>query len=101
MNKSIFEIDVDFITEIINNAVKQAVEKHVQLKSDLPPLLTRQQLMELLDIKSTKASELLNREDFPVIREFGHPRVPTHLLMKWIEEHTDWVKEHAGNNYIL
>ncbi|KOP68935.1 hypothetical protein AMS62_03350 [Bacillus sp. FJAT-18019] len=79
----------------MNNAVDQAIERH-GLKSTLPPILTKQELMDLLDIKATKASELLNREDFPVIREFGHPRVPTHSLMIWIDEHTDWIRDNSG-----
>ncbi|WP_223264039.1 hypothetical protein [Paenibacillus sp. IHB B 3084] len=55
--------------------------------------------MELLDIGATKATELLNRDDFPVIREFGHPRVPTRLFMEWVESHTDWINENAGNEW--
>ncbi|MBG9795619.1 hypothetical protein ABD76_25430 [Paenibacillus dendritiformis] len=100
MHKSIFEVDVDFLSEIINNAIKKAFD-NLKVKNELPLLLTRTQLMELLDIGSTKASELLNREDFPVIREFGHPRVPTHLFMIWIEEHTEWVRENTGNKSII
>lgn len=92
------DIDLDSLQQVINNAVDEAIERHA-LKSQLPPLLTKPQLQDFLDIGTTKASELLNREDFPVIREFGHPRVPTHLLMIWIDEHTDWVRENAGNQW--
>nr|WP_244864927.1 DNA-binding protein [Xylanibacillus composti] len=63
--------------------------------SKWPPVLSRTKLMEFLGIKETKASELMNRADFPVIREFGHPKVPTHLLLKWIDSHTDWVEENS------
>ncbi|MFU1797327.1 DNA-binding protein [Paenibacillus azoreducens] len=90
------EMDFEQLQAAINAAVDQAMERH-SLKSSLPPLLTKSQLMDLLDIGSTKASELLNRKDFPVIREFGHPRVPTELLMTWITEHTDWIRENAGD----
>ncbi|WP_342576407.1 DNA-binding protein [Paenibacillus sp. FSL M8-0142] len=97
MEAGIFKVQVDFgqLQDAINEAVDQAIERHA-LKSSLPPILTKQQLMDLLDVGATKASELLNRNDFPVIREFGHPRVPTHSLMTWIDEHTEWIRDNAG-----
>nr|WP_318842587.1 DNA-binding protein [Paenibacillus massiliensis] len=67
--------------------------------NQLPPLMTKTQLMELLDIGTTKAAELLNREDFPVIREFGHPRVPTRLFLEWVESHTEWISANAGDGW--
>lgn len=98
---SMFKVDLDLskLQEAISTAVDEALERHV-LKSSLPTLLTKTQLMELLDIKATKASELLNREDFPVIREFGHPRVPTHSLLVWIDEHTEWVRQNTGEAWL-
>ncbi|MGG3278838.1 DNA-binding protein [Paenibacillus solani] len=97
MESSFLQVQFDYtqLQDAINIAVDQALERHT-LKSSLPPLLTKSQLMDLLDIGATKASELLNREDFPVIREFGHPRVPTHSLMIWIDEHTDWIRDNSG-----
>ena len=92
-----FDIDLSKFEQAIHDAVQKAFEKH-SFANSLPPLLTKSQLMDLLGIKATKAAELLNREDFPVIREFGHPRVPTHLLMVWIEEHTDWVRGNDATN---
>nr|WP_236338540.1 DNA-binding protein [Paenibacillus plantiphilus] len=83
---------------MINAAVDSAIKKH-SFSSSMPPLLTRTQLMELLEIGSTKTSELLGRNDFPVCREFGNPRVPTHLLMKWIDEHTEWINNNAGTKW--
>lgn len=97
MEAGIFKVQVDFgqLQDAINDAVDQAIQRHA-LKSSLPPILTKQQLMDLLDVGATKAGELLNREDFPVIREFGHPRVPTHSLMIWIDEHTEWIRDNVG-----
>lgn len=97
METGIFKVQVDFgqLQDAINDAVDQAIQRHA-LKSSLPPILTKQQLMDLLDVGATKAGELLNREDFPVIREFGHPRVPTHSLMIWIDEHTEWIRDNVG-----
>lgn len=91
------EFDYDQLQLMINEAINNAFQN--QVSSNLPPLLTKTQLMDLLDIKNTKASELLNRKDFPVIREFGHPRVPTHSLLIWIDEHTEWIKDNAGEKW--
>lgn len=90
------EMDVDQLQNVIETAITKAIEKHAFI-NNLPPLLTKTQFQELLDIGSTKAAELFNRPDFPVIREFGHPRVPTQLLFIWIYGHTDWVQKNAKN----
>lgn len=102
METGLFKIDLDLsqLQAAINDAVDKAIERH-SFQSQLKPLLTKNDLMDLLEIGATKASELLNREDFPVTREFGHPRVPSHLLLIWIEEHTDWVRDNAGANWKL
>ncbi|MBO7747382.1 DNA-binding protein [Paenibacillus sp. MWE-103] len=92
-----FEFDYEQLQGIINSAVDSALERH-SLMNTLPPILNRTQFMELLDIGATKAAELLNREDFPVIRELGHPRILTHLLLQWCEEHTEWIKDNAGRS---
>ncbi|MFC5647652.1 DNA-binding protein [Paenibacillus solisilvae] len=93
-----FEIDNELMQAMINAAVDSALEKH-SLASSLPPIFNRTQFMELLDIGPTKAAELLNREDFPVIRELGHPRVLTHLFLQWCETYTDWIGKNAGPAY--
>lgn len=71
------------------------VIKEIRALLDLPPLLTRTQFMKLVGIGETKCAELFNRRDFPVNREFGHPRVPTELLFEWINANTDWVRANA------
>lgn len=93
---SIVLIETEDLEKIISKAVSTALEGHVS--NNLPPLLTRQQFMELLEIGATKAAELFNRPGFPVTREFGNPRVITRLLLLWAEENSDWMREHAGNN---
>lgn len=62
---------------------------------ELPPLLTIADLMELMNIKRTKASELLGRPDFPVLREVG-VLIPTDKLFEWIDRHTQWVDDNTG-----
>jgi hypothetical protein len=92
------ELDEQLLKKVVSEAVSAALEQ-TKPTSSLPPVLTRTQLMELLDIKSTKAAELFNRQDFPVTRELGHPRVLTHLLIQWLEDHTDWVGKNTGPAY--
>ncbi|WP_026678182.1 hypothetical protein [Fictibacillus gelatini] len=82
---------MDIIAAKIAEKAFEKLKEKMDTANQWPPLLTRDQLKDFLGIKDTKASELLNRADFPVIREFGRPKVPTHMLMKWIEEHTEWM----------
>ncbi|HDX9652512.1 TPA: helix-turn-helix domain-containing protein [Bacillus wiedmannii] len=85
-----FNFDIESFRQIIREEVQKATE-HLQQTKELPPFLTITEMMELLHIKRTKASELLNRSDFPVCREAG-VLIPTHLLFKWMEQHTEWVE---------
>ncbi len=88
------EMDIEQLQAVINDAVDKAFERHA-LKNDLPALLNKNQLKEVLGIKETKATELLNRADFPVLRSAGFPRVPTKHLFQWIDENTDWIRKHG------
>ncbi|OQM47550.1 hypothetical protein B6A27_00210 [Anoxybacillus sp. UARK-01] len=93
-----FEISIDQIRQVIHEEVTKAVDEVMKYRqSQLPPMLTRKQLMELFNISQTKCSELLNRADFPVFREAG-VLIPTHLLFKWIEKNTRWVTENTDFN---
>jgi len=90
-------------TTALEKAIQQAYEQGVndaRKKFELPPLLTRKEFMELTGIGSTKCNELFNRPDFPVIREFGHPRVPTRELFEWISENTQ-NRHHFTNESFL
>lgn len=90
-------MESDDLAKLIAQVVEQKIREHaVQVPSGLPPVLTKTQFCELLDISLPKAGELFKRPDFPVNREFGNPRIPTNLLLKWIEDHTDWVDANAG-----
>ena len=91
------QVNLDFtddaFREVLRQEIKNAVEEVVR-QNQLPPLLTRKEFMKLLNISETKASELLNRVDFPVFREAGI-LIPTHLLFKWIEKNTRWIGENT------
>lgn len=88
-------IDTEQLQELINDAVDQAIKRH-DVQNTLPPLLTRREFMELMQIGESKCAELFHRQDFPVNREFGHPRVDTALLIDWIHRHSNWVEENAS-----
>lgn len=79
----------DEVKMIVDELVKQLIpeiRKEIELVNQLPPLLTRKQFMDLVEISSTKCNELFNRADFPVTRELGHPRVVTAKFFEWLEE---------------
>lgn len=84
----------ELATEIKNQLAPMIIDE-IRVQYEIPPLLTRKQFMELVGIGETKCAELFNREDFPVCREFGHPRVRTEKLFEWIDANTDWVKANA------
>ncbi len=90
----VFGLVDENIREIFREEIKRSITEVLQ-QDQLPPLLTRKQLMKLFNIGETKTSELINRSDFPVFREAG-VLVPTHLLFKWIEQHTRWVDENTS-----
>lgn len=92
------EIDEDQFKRLMSDVVRSVLSEAMVIQS-LPPILNKEGLMRTMDIGATKASELLNREDFPVTRALGQPRILTHLLLQWLEDHTDWVEKNAGPAY--
>ncbi|GGB41396.1 hypothetical protein F3157_07945 [Virgibacillus dakarensis] len=70
------------VTEIKNQLIPVLIQELHQ--KELPPLLTRKQFMELVDISANKCNELFHRSDFPVTRELGHPRVITKDFFNWL-----------------
>jgi len=75
------------MSELINGLkveIVSALREEIKAEKELPPLLNRKQFMELTGISTTKCAELFKRSDFPVIRDFGNPKVPTKLLFDWI-----------------
>ena len=76
-------LDSEQLQQMINEAVDKAIERHA-LKEQLPPTLTKTQFQELMGISHAKASELINRSNFPVTRELGHPRINIAKLLQWL-----------------
>ncbi|WP_106494934.1 hypothetical protein [Lentibacillus sp. Marseille-P4043] len=70
------------VTEIKNQLVPVLIQE--LREKELPPLLTRKQFMDLVDISANKCNELFHRKDFPVNRELGHPRVVTKDFFNWV-----------------
>lgn len=90
-----FQFDTTAFREMIREEVQFVIANQQPIQiTELPPLLTRNQLKELLHIKDTKVAELLARNDFPVLREAG-VLIPTHLLMQWIEVNTQWIQKNT------
>lgn len=81
------------IRQIIREEINKVVEE-LHAQNELPPFLTRAEMMELLRIGPTKATELLNRNDFPVFREAGL-LIPTEMLFEWIKRNTRWVEKNT------
>lgn len=95
MHISLEQLEAQLLEEHLKLLFEKAYEqgvKDAQQKYALPPLLTRRQFMELVGISGTKCAELFNRADFPVNREFGHPRVPTEQLFEWIKANDGRIK---------
>lgn len=87
--------DLRQIIQEENEKIKKELLLETKSKQ-LPPLLTRKEIMQLFHIGQTKTSELLGRADFPVFRQAG-VLIPTKQLFEWIDRHTDWIE--TNTNY--
>lgn len=86
--KVIVTMTLDEFRGIIKEEVTAALEaQQTPSIKELPPLLTRLEVMELLQISSTKATELFKRPDFKVFRE-GKILVETSWLLEWVRENS-------------
>jgi len=88
------QIMQEFRTMIREEMAAILLDSNMQIQQ-LPPLLTKAELKKLLRIGDTKASELLGRSDFPVLREAG-VLIPTHLFFQWVEANTQWIDVNTG-----
>lgn len=74
---------LDLLAEKIATKMQEQQRYH-----GLPPVMRRHQFMEAFDVNSTKASELFQRLDFPIIDDLGYPRVNTKLLFECMDRKT-------------
>lgn len=86
--------DTDELRSIIREEVQAALKEGDRLQ-ELPTILNRQEVMNLLRIKSTKMSELMAREDFPKLKGVGGVLIPSKQLLQWIDTHTYWVENNS------
>lgn len=92
------ELDYEKLAEALVPKLLEGVQEMLGEKlsnNELPPLLTIEQFKEVMHIKSWKASELLGRPDFPVLREAG-VLIPRDRLFEWIDNNLDWVENNTG-----
>ncbi|WP_083390570.1 hypothetical protein [Cytobacillus oceanisediminis] len=97
MQNTLNELEQQIVSLQLKALIQKAYEQGVEdgrSKFSAPTIMTRTEAMEFLKCGATTMAELMRRPDFPVIREFG-VRIPTHLLMKWIEKHTNWVEQNT------
>jgi hypothetical protein len=91
------QLDEQFIELVANKIAERAFDKLSERFSHingLPLILTRDEAKDLLKCGNTKMSELMARSDFPVNRDIG-VKIPTHMLIKWIEQNTRWIDENT------
>ncbi len=92
-----------FDDELINKLAEKIADRSIEIvlerinamDNNLPPVLTREEAKKLLKCGETKMSELLARPDFPVNRDFGI-KIPTRLLIEWIERNTQWINQNTN-----
>lgn len=97
---AVIVMEEDDLERLLDKVVSRAIEVYaVQVPSSLPPALTITEFMDLLKISRPTATEVMKRPDFPVNRMFGNPRIPTGLLLRWIDEHTEWIDKNAGEEF--
>lgn len=93
------DISEEFIELLANKIADRATEiifeRVNSMITDLPPILTREEAMTVLKCGATTMSELMRRPDFPVSREFG-VKIPSSMLMKWVENNTRWIEENTN-----
>ena len=85
--EQIIMLNAKELRELIREEVEAAVSK-IEARDHLPPVLTKKQVMEVLNISHYTATELLGRADFPAIREAGHVKVRKERLFEWLDAHT-------------
>lgn len=91
------EFDYVKLAEAMRPVIREEIQEMKKGKygtQEWPFLMTVTQLKEFFHIKSWKASELMGRPDFPVIREAG-VLIHRDKLFEWIDRNTQWVEDNT------
>lgn len=91
------QFDEKLIEQLANKIADRATDilsERIGSLNNLPLVLTREEAMNVLRCGATTMAELMRRPDFPVSREFG-VKIPTHMLMKWVEKNTNWMEQNT------
>lgn len=91
------QFDEKLIEQLANKIADRATDilaERIGSLNNLPLVLTREEAMNVLRCGATTMAELMRRPDFPVSREFG-VKIPTHMLMKWVENNTNWMEKNT------
>ena len=93
-----FDFDDDLIDTLAKKIADRATDilvERIGSLGNLPLVLTREEAMKILRCGPTKMAELMAKPGFPVNREIGI-KIPTHMLMKWIEKNTNWMEQNTS-----
>ena len=85
-------IDVTFDVESLRKVIRQEVRlavKEALRERQLPILLSVAEAAELLGISTPKMHQVVKIDGFPVTYDFGHAKIPSDLLLKWIKRRTN------------
>ena len=90
------EFDEQFYENIAVKVAEKLAERMGESRNqpELPLILTRDDVKELMDIGENKTSELMSI--LPKIKGFSHPKIPSQSFLEWISENTEWVEKNAG-----
>lgn len=88
--KVIITMSVEEFRSIIREELELARKEEPLKIKELPPLLTRTEVMDLMRISHSKAAELFGREDFKVfqLNPSGKILVETEWLLGWIRKNS-------------
>ncbi|EIM05332.1 hypothetical protein A1A1_16750 [Planococcus antarcticus DSM 14505] len=80
-------LSVKELRTIIREEVEAALEQQPSNKHDLPAILTRLQVMDLMHVSGPTLQKYLEMPGFPIFRK-NKLLVETEALLKWIRENS-------------
>ena len=83
------------LAEALEPALLQAWGQQPVRKEQLPPTMSVQETAEFLGIGRNAVYEAVHRDEIPSLRISSRIRIPTHALLKTLEE-GDWNRKGRG-----